>query len=310
MAAESKGALLRDASAVIVASDLTTGLRGACASKILPWMNAEDRVTLQASDGSGATVHRHGAHVSSWVDARNRERLFTSRKTAFGGAAAIRGGIPVIFPQFADHGPLPKHGFARNRPWTLLAARSDAASFTLRDDAATRAIWPCAFDLLLDVTVAPAALEVRLSVRNRGESAFSFTAALHTYLRVDEIAHARIHGLQGLRYRDSTRGGAAGVEPAQALTIDGELDRIYLQTPDTLTLHDAKRSLLVQSRGFADAVIWNPGAEKAAALADLEEEGWRRFVCIESAVIARPVVLQPGATWTAAQRLCEPEASA
>jgi glucose-6-phosphate 1-epimerase len=30
---------------------------------------------------------------------------------------AVRGGVSVLFPQFASHGPLPKHGFARNMLW-------------------------------------------------------------------------------------------------------------------------------------------------------------------------------------------------
>ena len=41
--------------------------------------------------------------------------------------------MPVCFPQFAERGPLPKHGFVRNLPWRLLEARDegDGARLTL-----------------------------------------------------------------------------------------------------------------------------------------------------------------------------------
>jgi glucose-6-phosphate 1-epimerase len=36
---------------------------------------------------------------------------------------------------------------------------------------------------------------------------------------------------------------------------------------------------VVQKEGFADAVVWNPGAAKCATMADLEPEDYKRFVC-------------------------------
>jgi glucose-6-phosphate 1-epimerase len=62
----------------------------------------------------------------------------------------------VIFPQFAAEGPLPKHGFARNTPWTLRDNRHDAdgsavAVFTLASSAIPRPVWPHEF--LATVTV-------------------------------------------------------------------------------------------------------------------------------------------------------------
>ena len=77
------------------------------------------RLTL--TNGDSVLVAQHGAHVVSWVSGR-RERLFLSSNTVWDGRAAIRGGIPVCFPQFNQRGDLPKHGFVRNRPWALLAA--------------------------------------------------------------------------------------------------------------------------------------------------------------------------------------------
>ena len=86
------------------------------------------------SDGATALVALHGAHVLSWQPADGRERLFLSDRAVFDGQAAIRGGIPVVFPQFAERGPLRKHGFARTAPWTFRGVNEDAALFELADD--------------------------------------------------------------------------------------------------------------------------------------------------------------------------------
>jgi len=44
--------------------------------------------------------------------------LFSS-KAIFKEEKAIRGGVPIIFPQFGG-GPLPQHGFGRNSKFDLL----------------------------------------------------------------------------------------------------------------------------------------------------------------------------------------------
>ena len=69
------------------------------------------------------------------------------------------------------------------------------------------------------------------------------------------------------------------------------------------SLRERDRSTLVESEGFRDAVVWNPGRERAAALHDLEPGDERRFVCIESAVIQTPVTLAAGRAWTGTQTL-------
>ena len=50
-------------------------------------------------------------------------------------------------------------------------------------------------------------LSVTLEVANTGDTPFAFTAALHTYLRVADIANVTIEGLQGCDYEDSANGG-------------------------------------------------------------------------------------------------------
>src|SRR3954462_5540325 len=81
--------------------------------------------------GSVATVQLHGAHVTRWRTAAGDDSLFLSRAARFAPGEAIRGGIPVVFPQFAERGPLPKHGFARTALWRLT---SDGAAEAAAED--------------------------------------------------------------------------------------------------------------------------------------------------------------------------------
>jgi glucose-6-phosphate 1-epimerase len=265
-------------------------------------------VTLHAADGAVAEVHRHGAHVTSWCPAgETDDRLYLSARSDFGATAAIRGGVPVVFPQFALEGPLPRHGFARTSLWSLgcIAREADGtaeAEFVLRDSAETRQVWDAAFKAVLAVTVVARQLTITLRVENVGENAFSFTAALHTYLRVRDIGDAEIHGLRGTLYRVS--GDRALVaDAADRLLLPDYVDRVYVGAPSPLELRERDRSLLLEAEGFPDAVIWNPGRERAAALEDLEPGDERRFVCIEAAAVQTPVTLGAGRRWAGTQTL-------
>ncbi|HEX5871641.1 MAG TPA: hypothetical protein VFY65_14540, partial [Longimicrobium sp.] len=75
------------------------------------------KLRLTHASGGTAEVYLHGAHVASWVPAGGSEAMFLSRAATLAPGEAIRGGVPVIFPQFASRGPLAKHGFARVQPW-------------------------------------------------------------------------------------------------------------------------------------------------------------------------------------------------
>ena len=265
-------------------------------------------VRLVTADGATADVYLHGAHVTAWTPAGASEgRLFLSERAVFDGKAAIRGGVPVVFPQFSDTGPFVRHGFARTAAWTLVRAGRDAdgaasAVLALADTEATRALWPHAFGLRYTVRVSDRMLGLRLDVENTGPAPFSFTAALHTYLAADGTA--RVSGLRGLAYRDTTAGGAPRTEHYEAVAVGGsEIDRVYLAVPGALKLTDARRTLCLEHEGFADAVVWNPGREKGAEIGDLLPGDAARFVCVEAAQVARPVVLGPGAAWTGVQRL-------
>lgn len=262
---------------------------------------------LRLSDASGGTaeVYLHGAHVTSWVPGGGSEALFLSRAATITPGKAIRGGVPVIFPQFAGMGPLPKHGFARAQPWERVddADRPDAVRLRLRESAATRAIWQHAFLAELAVEIGGGWLSIALTVENTGDAAFEFTAALHTYLRVGDVRRAAVAGLRGLRYR--VTGEAERVDEEPEVTVNGPVDRVYLDTPPELRVHDPEngRDFLLRASGFADTVVWNPWSAATAALPDMEDEEYLEMICVEAAQVGAPVRLKAGASWTGAQRI-------
>lgn len=272
------------------------------------------RGVLTHESGSRVEVYPQGAHVTSWRDVRGRELLFLSQRAVLAPGSAIRGGVPVVFPQFAAQGPLPKHGFARTSEWSVLEHGIDGASrahvgLALESSERTLAIWPHRFRTELRVHLTAESLILQLRVRNPGEDPFDFTCALHAYLRVEDIEHARLQGLQGARYVDKVRGRDADVQPGTALALGGETDRIYVGAPDHLVLLDGDRPLGVRKTGFPDYVVWNPWKEKAAALPDMADSEYREMLCVEAAVAATAIRLPPGGDWLGEQILTSPPAA-
>ncbi len=275
-----------------------------------PGHNGLPCLTLTTRDGAQAVIYADGAHVTSWRPVGGAEQMFLSEHSEFTPGRAIRGGVPVVFPQFSGEGPLPKHGFARNQMWQLDSAEAGGeratARFSLEDNDVTRAIWPSRFHATCAVTLAGKELAVTLAVKNTDVGPFSFTAALHTYLAVHDCTETSVSGLQDLAYRDAAQGDPPGTSPRldrqPALRFPGEVDRVYYGA-GPVRVNEADRALDIWSTGFPDVVVWNPGPRLAAQLKDLPPDGHRGFICVEAAVIGRPVLLVPGETWQGTQHL-------
>lgn len=275
----------------------------------VPGAGGLPRVAVAAADGARVEVYLHGAHVTSWIPAGEiNDRLFLSAASAFAPAVAIRGGVPVCFPQFADQGSLPMHGFARVTTWELVACGRDnhgAAHVRLRlaDTKATRALWPHAFALELAVTALGSTLALAIAVTNTGTEGFTFTTALHTYLRIADVRTTFVRGLQGAHYRDKVLQIEDVVDTDAELAIDREIDRVYRRIPAMLEVREPGHATIVHAAGFTDTVVWNPGAQKGATLRDLAPGDYAHMLCVEAAVASQDVTLPPQQTWRGSQTL-------
>jgi glucose-6-phosphate 1-epimerase len=243
-------------------------------------------IRATAPDGAQAIITLYGAHLLSWTTPEGKERLFLSECSPMDGSAAIRGGVPVIFPQFSTRGDGQRHGVARLSHWRLGEHGTDAdsvhAEFELTQadvPAQLAAGWPHDFALRLRFALRGNALQMRFNVRNTGASSFDFAGALHTYYAAGDFLKSALHGLE----QDAIEFGPA-------------LDNIYA-APQELELRTADSKLLLQQLGFSEWVVWNPGAENAARLTDMADHEWREFLCIEPARVDKQQ-LKAGAEWT------------
>jgi len=270
-------------------------------------------VRLCASNGATATITLHGGHVVSWRSAAGVEQLYLSPNARFEPGQAIRGGVPVVFPQFNTRGVLPRHGFARTCRWAVQEdatdstpdAESEACSVTLalQIHKVIKALWPHAFGCSLTVALQEDRLVLTLTISNLGAEPFAFQAALHTYLAVGAIDSVRLDGLDACDYEDCTEAGRNQTKRHTALQPYQAIDRIYFNAPAHLQLQSALGRTALQHSGFADVVVWNPGGAADACPPDLPRDGFRQFLCVEAACIGQPVELAPSQVWHGTQAL-------
>jgi glucose-6-phosphate 1-epimerase len=262
------------------------------------------RVILTHQSGAGAEIYLHGAHLTAWHAAGGENLLFVSRKSAFGPDLPIRGGVPLVFPQFSGQGSLPQHGIVRTATWALTRAlvRADGlveAVFRLSDSVKSRRLWPHAFVLEFRVQLGPDTLGLALQVTNTDSMAFEFQQAFHTYFAVGDVRQVAVYGLAGAWFLDALRDYDRAVESRAAITFVGETDRIYTNTTDRLRIVDESRAhtFSVEKAGMPDAVVWNPWVAKAQRMTDFGDDEYLRMVCVETGLIADPKSLAPGESW-------------
>ena len=258
-----------------------------------------------------AEIYLHGAHVTHFKPAQQAEPvLFRSEKSVFDPGKAIRGGIPICFPWFgakADAPGAPSHGLVRTAEWDLASATHDPDGTVRLEFSCDESIVPEAgrwgfkgsfrhtYELRIDQSLRAAS-----TVTNTGQSPLTYELALHTYLRVSDAKQVAIAGFEGGEFVDQLQDNATFSQRGEP-AIDGEVDRIYQGHAGDVTLLDSAfgRTLRIHKTGSASTVLWNPHVAKSRRLADLGDDEWPSFICVETAAIAeQAITLAPGENHT------------
>ncbi|KAH8120468.1 galactose mutarotase-like protein [Phellopilus nigrolimitatus] len=275
----------------------------------------------------GATLELllYGATILSWKSAvpgvdvtAPIEHLFVSSKAALDGSKPVRGGIPVVFPCFGpptreEHKHLPQHGYARISTWAwdgnTVLDNDTAVSIRLSDPLMNSTVLTQdQVALAYVVTLAEHQLSTDLHVTNTstaGSAPLTFQALLHTYFRAPAKS-LHVDGLKGLYYTDKTLGSIPpprSIEQRAVADVQQITDSVYENGPREYTVTWPAGGIKVKAIGFKDVVLWNPGATAGSKIADMEEGGWERYVCLEPGYVSEFKQIQPGESWIGGQVL-------
>ncbi len=234
-----------------------------------------------------AVISSYGAHLLSYKPKAEVEVIYLSPEAVWQNNTPIRGGVPVCWPWFgpvaAEFNPeaqkLPNHGVVRTELWQLVqqSVTETAVSLELRIETAVLPYLnaPSYLSLTLELT------ETVLTLTLNSDQGLQ-QAALHSYFTVDSVHQVSVSSLSG-DYLDKVKAGERFVQQQPELKFTAEVDRVYLDTADELTLRQEKNAVLITQQGHDASVLWNPWTEKAKALKDLPDSGYLDFVCVETA---------------------------
>lgn len=246
-----------------------------------------------------AVISLYGGQLLSYSRGDN-ELLFLSEAAYYEVGKSIKGGVPICWPAFGASSSLesmPFHGFARNRFWSLESIEQASDSETsvtleLSEDESSLAIWPYQFKLRLKISLSEK-LKMELVTENTGEEIFELTQAFHSYFKVSDISQVEIAGLENTHYLDKAKSNQGKEQKVQSseISIDSEVDRIYLDVGKQIRIREQGQKIInIHSSGSRTAIVWNPWEELSSQSGDLQDDDYKRFVCVETANASKDII--------------------
>ena len=280
-----------------------------------------------SASGASAIVRPFGATLTSYKTSSGKEILFVSKLAKTDGSKALRGGIPLVFPQFGQPNPnMPSHGFLRCNYWITNRQsyydNDDEAGceFTLdlKDVVSGKGdtVWSdgsvdCTLSFM--VKVQASSITTTLTIHNNGKNQFDYQTLLHTYYKINGSKalcnnSCNVVGLDGYNVDDKIT-SEQSVQDSSPIGIDREVDRIY--TPPTgkskldvvICTGDDGSKVSLKATAIdgekeipVSVVVWNPFIEKAKRLGDFDDNEYHDMLCVEPGILSGMEPLAPGNT--------------
>ena len=152
------------------------------------------------------------------------------------------------------------------------------------DSATMHQLWNYAFKLEMHIHCVER-LKLEFKLQNLDQQAFEFSFAWHSYFPID-TQNVQVLGLQNIEYIDQLDNNSLKHQPEETIQFNSELDRIYPKTSGQFMLKQNEQDQIQIQSTAKSAVIWNPWIDKAARLADVDNDAWQDFICVEAGQIA------------------------
>lgn len=236
---------------------------------------------------ASAKISLQGAHLYEYIPKDKKALLWLSKASNFQDGESIRGGIPICWPWFGmnkQNKELPQHGFARTASWEYIDSKeldnSTQITMMLRSDAKTKKMFPYEFELRLILNIGKELL-IKIVTKNLDTKTFKITQALHTYFNISDTSNISILGLEDKPYLDAL--DFKQKRQDGSIKIDKEVDRVFQEIFKPIKLKDKDETIEIINEGSNSVVVWNPWIEKCSRMSAMNEDGYKTFVCIESA---------------------------
>lgn len=222
------------------------------------------------------------------------ELLYLSPLSQIGTKQTLRGGIPVLFPQFGNFGNLKKHGFVRDLNWKLINEGNNQNDLFVEYEYVIAKDhfldWKHSAKLNLKASVINNLFNITLQILNIGDSSFEFTGGLHPYFKINSRSAIKINGLESSSFEDTFP------EIRFELSSDRVIERLYFTNKD-IFFNNGYNNLVIKTKGFESWMIWNPGKDLSKSINDLPDDDWNKFICIEPIIKKNAMLLKPNETF-------------
>jgi glucose-6-phosphate 1-epimerase len=212
-----------------------------------------------------------------------------------------RGGVTILFPQFADRGELTKHGLVRGIKWEMVShdlnGLSEHLSYELNINPNNFGDWPHAANLRLDVVAEVKSITFSLTIKNLGDGSFTWTGGLHPYIKIENLLNVKIEGLKGSKVGNKYKPDQ-NHQLNHFLSFDGQPFESFFLSSSDLVIHEDHKTVHLSSTGFSEWMIWNPGQSGVKDFLDVPKNDWFKFICIEPVIAHHPQLIEGGRQFT------------
>lgn len=222
-----------------------------------------------------------GGHLLSYRPKNEEQDIFwLGALNKFDNIQAIRGGVPVCWPRFAEeerNNHLPRHGFARLSNWDVKNICVDDHKIEVTLSLVPDKKFNLNLSAILFIKITDK-LEYCLETTNSGSEIFEFSEALHAYFNVGALDDTIIQGLEGCQYKNSL--DKQTYTQTDDLVIHDEFDAAFAHTGQVEIIDPTfNRIISIEKSGSNTTVVWNPNKD----LAEMSEGQHKNFVCVEPA---------------------------